>query len=182
MSEKLFNTDSSDIEYLIQGLSPNHYVKIYDETGLNIITIENANLGGYNFFGYNPIIDTDSGTKMILNSNLNGWSRVYSLPGKLHQDYTSIVNEIRNDGLVLSNPYPNPSLEFTRIDYKLPIGINQAEIVFFNIHGQEIKRFIVERNFDFIEISTTDLPSGTYYFCLNTSQGISESKKMIKIK
>ena len=183
ISENLFDTDISNIEYLVSGLYPNHYVTIYNETGSIISAIENANLGGLNIMGRGkPIFNTESGTKMILNSYSLGWSRVYSLPGELNQILSSTVNRIKLDETVLSNSYPNPTMDFTRIDYKLPFGIKEGEIVFFNIHGQEIKRFIVDRYFSSIEISTADLPPGTYYYRLNTSQGISEGKKMLKIE
>lgn len=183
ISEKLFNTDSSDIAYLVQGLSPEHYIKIYDETGKDLLTVDSASLGGYNsLYGYDPIFKTDSGTKMILNSNIYGWGRVYSLPGT---DKTNLIPTVENNDFnisSLSNPYPNPSDEYTRIDYKLPSGVNEGEMVFFDVNGRKIKQFNIDRSFGYLIISTTDLPAGTYYYTLQTVHGITEGKKMIIIK
>jgi len=91
VSEKLFDTDSSDIEYLLNIKAPQHCIKIYNEYGTLLLKVDSASLGGYNFYkGYNPIFNTTSGLKMILNSNLNDWGRVYSLPGTLQEDLISI--------------------------------------------------------------------------------------------
>jgi len=183
VSEKLFDTDSSDIEYLLSIKAPEHCIKIYDEYGSLLLKVDSASLGGYDFYvGYNPIFNTASGPKMILSSNLNGWGRVYSLPGTLEGELVSIeelnsVNEFR-----LSDPYPNPAIEYTRIDYKLPPEVIEGEIVFYNTQGQEINRFKVNGTSDHIKISTIDIPAGIYFYTLQTNIGRPTGSKLIKIK
>ncbi|MBC8046684.1 MAG: T9SS type A sorting domain-containing protein [Fimbriimonadaceae bacterium] len=82
----------------------------------------------------------------------------------------------------LSSPYPNPSVNTTRIEYKLPEGIYSGEIVFYDLQGKEIKRFKVDSTFDSLSISTSEIPAGTYYYQLQTSTENSEGKKMVVIK
>src|SRR6185369_1363143 len=95
----------------------------------------------------------------------------------------NIVGSSPNDNRYsLSNPYPNPTSNLTRIDYQLPNGVKQGEIVFFNMSGTEVKRFKVTSTFSFINVSAKDLPSGTYYYALETSSGKSEGKKMVVIR
>ena len=93
-----------------------------------------------------PIYNAPQGTKMIL-SYENMQAKVFSLPGVL----STSISEANNKLLIqssISNPYPNPAINATKIDYTLPKGINQGEIVFFNLQGKEVKRFEVDRTFD----------------------------------
>ena len=78
--------------------------------------------------------------------------------------------------------FPNPTSNLTRIDYQLPNGIKQGEFVFYNTMGTEVKRFKVTNTFSFIYVSAHDLPSGTYYYNLQTSAGASDGKKMVVIR
>ena len=68
------------------------------------------------------------------------------------------------------------------IDYTLPDGINEGEIVFYNSLGEEVKRFNVDRTSDHLSLSNIDLSAGTYFYQLQTSENSSDGKKMIVIK
>jgi hypothetical protein len=50
------------------------------------------------------------------------------------------------------------------------------------MQGKEIKRFKVDKTFDHLLISTSDIPAGTYFFQLQTSNQNSAGKKMVVIK
>jgi hypothetical protein len=82
----------------------------------------------------------------------------------------------------IANPYPNPSTTTTRIDYFFPNGTNDGEIVLYDLQGREIKRFKVDKTFDHLLISTVDIPAGTYFYQLQTSNQASEGKKMVVVK
>jgi hypothetical protein len=82
----------------------------------------------------------------------------------------------------LSNPYPNPTDNSTTLPFTLPDGENTGEIVLYNMQGNEIRRYKVDRSFSNIILNNSGLPSGNYYYQLVTSQGILGTKKVIVIK
>jgi hypothetical protein len=120
---------------------------------------------------------------MILSNN-NGKADVYSLPGTL----TVGIQEANNNLIAMqtqssvSNAYPNPTNNTTQIDYSLPLGINEGEIVFYDLQGTEVKRFKVDRTFSTLLVSTKELAAGTYYYQLQTTGDSSGGKKMVVIK
>jgi hypothetical protein len=181
ISENLFNTDPK-MEYLYSSSagSGSFYTGIYNEDGLLLFSdtglvairpsIEQQQY---------PIYNTSLGTKMII-SYSNGQAKVFGLGGTLT---TTIDNT--NQNLLksrISNPYPNPASNSTTIDYQLPAGSQQGEIVFYDFRGKEIKRFKVDNAFNSLILSTSDLPAGTYYYQLQTANNTSAGKKLVVIK
>jgi len=186
LSENLFDTDSG-IEFLYSyANNPDNFTGIYNDDGSLIFSDTGAAVVKINFhLQQYPIYNTTVGTKMILSYKGNDISsrkaKVFSLPGTL----TTAIQQ-SNGQLIemqgISNPYPNPTNNTTRVDYALPNGVNQGEIVFYDLQGKEIKRFKVDRTFDSLLISTNDIPAGTYYYQLQTSAQASEGKKMVVVK
>lgn len=182
LSENLFDTDSG-IEFMYVTRQNSFYnTRIYDEDGTILFSDNGAPIVKVNFHLQQfPIYNTSVGTKMML-SYENGQVKVFSLPGKLTTELKNNKNNLlTQDGLV-TNLYPNPVINTSRVDYELPEGINQGELVFYNSHGNEVKRFKVDKTFDHLIISTQDLSAGTYLYQLQTSTHHSESKKVVVIK
>jgi hypothetical protein len=127
-----------------------------------------------------PVYNTAYGTKMLL-SNINGDAHVFSLPGTLSTDIAAVYNNLVPK-IGLSDPYPNPANNATRIDYELPQGVNQGELVFYDLQGKEVKRFKVDNTFSNLLISTSDISAGTYYYQLQTTVQNSAGRKMVVIK
>lgn len=196
ISDNLFDLDSS-IEFLVNkplppyGFISSTYIVKEDESIL--LTVDSAYHGNYQnpnlISEFADIFPTPAGTKLILKKNNYGYF-VYSLPGSLpcyecsdgeFTGNTPIVNHNQNHNR-LSNPSPNPTSNLTRIDYQLSNGIKQGELIFYNTMGTEVKRFKITSTFSFIHVSAQDLPSGTYYYILETSAGVSEGKKMVVIR
>jgi len=179
ISQHLFDTDN-EIEFLyVDQNGPGSAVtQVINEDGSILFTATNqapfdkisAPLAQL------PIYNTSAGTKMIL-SGTDGNAYVYSLPGTL-----SNLKNIGSDNSGLSVPYPNPANDMTKIDYHLPVDVNKGEIVFFDIQGNEIKRFSVDQTFTTLLVSTSDIAAGTYYYQLQTAGQKSEGKKLIVIK
>jgi len=184
ISETLFNLDALvELSYSYSKLilsNPSYMSnesKIINENGSVLLTIPNcyyprAFSTGTN--GWKLFASIDSSTSSGIASN-----DIYSLPGTMPIMITE--NEINNSN-ALSFPYPNPSQTSTTINYKLPEGTNTAEIVFYNLNGQEIKRFKVDNTFSTLELNNSDLPSGTYLYNLLSSNFMTDAKKMIIIK
>ena len=126
-----------------------------------------------------PIYNTSVGTKMIL-SYENGQAKVFGLSGTLTTGIAVANEELLN--AKTSNPYPNPTSTTTHIDYTLPEGVNNGEIVFYDLQGKEIKRFAVDRTFNNLLISTSDIAAGTYYYQLQTSKENTKGKKLVVVK
>jgi hypothetical protein len=103
---------------------------------------------------------------------------VYNLVGSL--PIITGLNEGDPQNLT-SSFYPNPFSEKVVIDYTLPSGITNGEIILFDLNGAELRRYSVDNSFSNIELNNGDLPSGTYLYTINAG-GNSTTKKMIIIK
>jgi len=189
ITNSLFDCDTSNIEYLVSyrfynGVSYVYFVSIYRNNGTQLFNLNNAIIDQcYECNGKDShgITNTPNGTKMLLGDYPTGGNEyVYSLCGTLPSGFTSLMNNSYN-AFELSGNYPNPANDFTIVNYSLPEGERTGEIIFFDLQGNEVKRFTVDCMFDHLRISTYDLPSGTYIYALQTSKEISGSRKMIKI-
>jgi hypothetical protein len=187
LSEHLFNTDPKKEFMYVHTFTDasgngNFVTSIYDENGVMLFTDTavpnirmNIPLQQY------PIYNSSQGTKMIL-SLTNGQAHVWGLQGTLTTTIQASSQSLLSASSLISNPHPNPTNSSTTIDYKMPNGINEGEIVFYDLKGNEIKRFKVDQTFDSLLISTTDIPAGTYYYQLQTTSNISQGRKLVIIK
>ncbi|HKR03853.1 MAG TPA: T9SS type A sorting domain-containing protein [Bacteroidia bacterium] len=205
ITDALFDTDSTDIDYLIY-VQPttqpgiDSQIKIFEESGNLLLNLDSAGYG-YSFPGLNggvslPVVTTDSGTKfltwkgMFLGTN-GSYQIVYSLPGSLPCDICGgnfdnnpvQVNEINMalENFMLGDPYPNPGSSDIKIEYSLPARTTSGEIVFYDIHGNEIKRYKVDHHFNFLTLNVKELSAGTYFYQLVIDGNISMGKKMVVI-
>ena len=185
-SRSLFDCDTSNIEFLLYNIvntSPSKwysYVSIYRTDGTRIFFRDSSIV--YLNYGSSAdgsqIVVTPNGTKLMIKL-MNGDLEIYSLCGKLPTSYAIMKGPIGNN---LSAPYPNPSMSYTRIDYTLPEDVRFGEIVFYDIRGAEVKRFKVDHNFTNLQLNTSDLRSGTYYYNLQIPGKATEGKKLVVIK
>ena len=197
ISATLFDTDSTTIEYMVDysdGSMKGSGVNIYRDNGAILFSEQSSSA----FFGcfamtdpvrplWYPILATNTGTKMVLVAGYDSLTyipnafKVYSLPGVYYPNTTPNISQIDNQ-MGLSNPYPNPSIISAQIDYTLPDGVDRGEIVFYDLTGNEVKRFTVDKTFNTLFVSTSDITAGTYYYQLQTTRQSSEGKKMLVIK
>lgn len=87
------------------------------------------------------------------------------------------LSNINNTNL-LTNAYPNPADDFTKIDLDLG-GMNNAEIVFYNVLGEEIYKQKLNRNKRTLTINTTNWTDGIYYYSLLNNNNNLTTKKLI---
>jgi len=187
LSEQLFNMDAK-IEFLYgyvdQSTTPNtYYTGIYNEDGVLLFSdtgapIVNVNTPQQQF----PIYNTSVGTKMILSYD-NGHAKVFSLPGTLTTGIQKgNAQLVQAQGGQFSNLFPNPNSGTVTLQYELPKGETEGEIILYNQQGTEVKRYKVDGAFKNIIIDNTQLSQGTYIYQLVTSKGAVGVKKMVVMK
>jgi hypothetical protein len=196
ISDSLFNTTTSDIEYLVlyQDSTSVVHIVVFNDSGNKLFSQDSVSLtiSDPSWPYAEPVFYTPNGYKMIISSTVYGDSvaaYVYSLPGALpcsecsNGVLTGIENPLHNGNSgYLSSPYPNPNSHSTSIKYQLPEGISTGQLIFYDLSGREIKRYTVDRAFNTLELSTTDLASGTYLYILQTSGSNIGNRKMVVIK
>ena len=194
---KIYDTPFTDRGMSIQQTNDNGYIiagyyKFYDpekpdvyliKTNENGDTLWTKTYGGSNNDEGYSVQQTSDGGYIIAgytNSIGAGSSDVYLIKTDENGEISGI-NNAQSSFFELS-VYPNPAQYFTNIVYQLPTGVNKAELVFYDVKGNEVKRFAVDRTYDHLRISTAELSSGTYFYSLQTSKGIIGGKKMIIIR
>lgn len=193
ISEELFDTDPTDVEYFFLYNDANYTrrCRVFDESGNTLFAKDTANevvANAFDNYHENFIVHTSSGTKMTISDCPGKKAYVYSLPGFLachdctNGVTTTRINTTESPTVKDISNYPNPTGSQTTIVYDLPKEVSIADLVIYSITGQEIKRFKVSSVFHDIIIDTNDLSSGTYYYQIQTSTGYSQSKKMVVVK
>ena len=182
LSEHLFNTDNK-IEFMTSCTScsngDTYYTGIYNEDGTLLFSDTAFPAVRPNFpLQQYPIYNTSNGTIMIL-SYRNGQAKVFGLAGTLT---TAIYRNSHAFAGNMGNAYPNPTASASTIPYTLPQGSNSGEVVFYNTSGSEVKRFKVDNTFNDLQITTSDIPAGTYYYQLQVAGNASGAKKLVVVK
>ena len=186
LSESLFDTDSGiEFMYLATQTStpPYVYTGIYNDDGSLIFSDTAASEIFISFPSQQyPIYNTTQGTKMIL-SYKNGHAKVFGLVGTLSTGIQEANGQLMQaQGGQFSNLYPNPSNGAVTLQYALPKGEKEGEIILYNMQGSEVKRYKVDDTFTDIILDNTQLPAGTYFYQLTTSKRAVGTKKMIVVK
>lgn len=194
ISEALFNTDNN-IEFLIEIVAFNDAIGgsefktiIINEKSELVFEKNNVMLSWDETKPENKsIINTENGTKMILRSinNDEGSSDtlfIMDLPGTLScNDCESIPTksiEYTSKSVKLRN-YPNPSSDYTTIEYQIPDGESRAEIKIFSNDGKLVYTYQVDKTFNHIQVPTRNLLSGSYIYTIKTESGVTESEKLL---
>jgi hypothetical protein len=197
ISDSLFNTNPTNIEYFAEDIDINgiYHVRVFDDIGNTVFSKDSVTYAEILVpFPYVEwIFYTPNGYKMILQEQYNFGgdtsATVYSLPGALPCSECSNNNLItstqpllqQNNGSLL-NAYPNPAKNSTTIKYELPDGVNQGDIIFYDLQGRQVKTLTVDRTFDSLLVSTAELAAGTYFYILRAGGNYVGSKKVVIIK
>ena len=78
-----------------------------------------------------------------------------------------------------SNPYPNPSDNFTSFDYLLPKATKNSKIVIRNILGIVVKEVKIFNKKGNIKLSTEELTDGIYFYSIIVNDNIFITKRLI---
>ncbi len=84
-----------------------------------------------------------------------------------------------NEKLSVSNIYPNPANDFAIIDYTIYGNINDANITFYNIIGNEVEAFELDKNERKLRVKTSNWDSGMYMYQLVVDGKKLATKKLL---
>lgn len=184
VTENLFNNDSK-IELLYvyyQYVSTSntegyykYYTRVINEDGQELVKHDNAI--------YSSIykVDDDQYRLYIYTYDYSSFpydtkTFIYKFSG---YPYLLKSEEINAKSASLDNAYPNPAEAYTNIPYQLPHGMYDGQLKLFNIQGQQVASFPVDKNFNSIKLNTTSLQGGKYIYHIEAEGVRSESKSLI---
>jgi hypothetical protein len=124
------------------------------------------------FNGVSPTIMNVGGTDFKLATQYRDSStsivhkEIYSLPGSLPCNacggFVGINRPVVSNGY--PNIYPNPGSERVQISYDLQDVGQNATLQIINTSGQVVETYNLGSAFNFIEIDTSQFPSGIYHY------------------
>jgi hypothetical protein len=69
-----------------------------------------------------------------------------------------------------------------RIAYELPSGVSSGDLILTTEDGREVNRYRVTSAFSDLLIESDDLPSGSYFYHLQTEKGESQTQRIVMAK
>ena len=191
VSRQLFDCDSTNIEYLITraGFEPEErFVKIFREDGEEIFSlpehyyetqegiIQNPSIGY-------PLAQVEDGVQFVFRNGFGGTqvtspSKVYKSCGQIPSYSCQILGSGGNVGLDDNvggvNAYslhPNPGDNRFEIEYQLPNGQSEGQLLVYSISGQLVLEKRVGEAMRKILVNTSDWETGRYEVVLRTKEG-----------
>jgi len=101
-------------------------------------------------------------------------------PADRRENLSKNKSSDKNVNVVLSQNFPNPATEITRIEVEIPEGVNQLNLTVTDMNGKVAKRINLTNlnsGKEFIELDVNDLPNGQYFYTVEAN-GFKASKKM----
>ena len=83
-----------------------------------------------------------------------------------------------NDRIFVSHVYPNPASDFVDIDYQFS-GNQDLRVSFYNVLGEQVKEYALERDQRTLRISLREFSSGMYLYQLFIDGRSVATKKLI---
>lgn len=164
VSERLFNNDNL-LEYII---TTNNAWIIINEDGEEIFKKTYEEPGDYSF----ELFETKNGK--LLKVHQRYLVEIYALPG-----YTTPTGLRTTTIQSIGNPFPNPAKTYINLPYSLPEGTREATIRVFDAQGKMITTLRTNERSQFVRLETSNLPTGTYTYTLESRGQQIESKQFI---
>jgi hypothetical protein len=175
VSNTLFDTDPSDIEYLVWTSSDTWIFKLDGTVLFHLAGSGPGSMtGGFHNYYDHAITNTENGAIMRLwVGGIDNWA-FYQLPGCLYEPSCSPwsgTNLPAEPNKVTDlRAYPNPTASHVTIPYQLPAGVNQGELALYGMSGELLRTWQVGRAFSHFIADLSALPAGTY-ICRLTAAG-----------
>ncbi len=87
---------------------------------------------------------------------------------------TAGVGEVSKQNNLIA--YPNPANQNVSISYNVK---EASEIIFYNIVGEQVKKVEVNAGSNQLEIETSSLPAGTYFYSMISDSKITATKRLV---
>jgi Secretion system C-terminal sorting domain len=196
VTETLFDTDSTTIEFAMSATGPNpgsfHFAVLREDGTALFTKTPGTFMGGAGDgtgLNANPfIVQTNTGAKLLLQAALLQPTEIYALPGTLPCPQYCDGSLITGSGEQLAPPpgtqlslFPNPANEGTAVIYELPQGTNTADLVFYNTTGQVILQLPVDSSTDRVQVNTSMLAAGTYLYQLRTATEVIGGPRLVVV-
>lgn len=118
---------------------------------------------------------------------LDGGTHVVQITDATGCQYTEEIIIVSTDSpypepVQLGQNIPNPASNITTIHYNIPAKINNAELVIFNINGQQVKHYPIATGEGSVNVNLNNLADGMYMYALMSNGQMIASKRMIVTK
>lgn len=84
-----------------------------------------------------------------------------------------------SEKLRVLNAYPNPANEYTEIDYQMSGNVGSAKIALFNVIGNNVAEYDLDKNDRQLRIPTREMPTGVYFYRLLLEGKAVATKKLL---
>ncbi len=184
ISTTLFDTDSTTVEYLVEGkdLSGTWGTHIFNENNTQVFTAPGYYLwqqiivlGKSKLFP--NVINTDQGSKLLL-LNVNGGVRIWSLPGTYYS-YSGTGDDDNLLEMDLGLPAPNPSATRIIIPINIPSEAINPQLIMISDSGTEVGRYILNPGQDSFTLDTAQFAPGMYLLTIIAENGRSKTRKVM---
>ena len=109
----------------------------------------------------------------INNSNDSAWVVVHFNATPL------VINEPAIAKAEISNPYPNPAINYTSFKYSFPENTLHAQFVLRDILGSPVKEIEIDNPEGRLFVNTTDIKSGIYFYSFYVDDKLILTKRLI---
>ena len=182
VSEHLFNDDELiELVYIYSKYVPTDFsyyftfeTRLINENGVDLLALPSG-------AGFTELIETvEHGKKFLVYKYdysvipYRTSTYVYALP---EEEEPAASYDIT--GFSPGNAYPNPGHEQVNIPVSLPEGVYSGSLEIMDMNGRKILSYPVTASMRHLQLSTRQMPPGTYLYQLNAGQVQSGVKKIV---
>lgn len=123
---------------------------------------------------------TTSTTTTVKNRTTKETASVAATDSRPSLDETKSEDLLFNsDKIRVLNAYPNPANDYTEIDYQIAGSVGIAKITLFNVIGNSVAEYELDKNDRQLRISTREMPTGVYFYRLLLEGKATATKKLL---
>lgn len=152
-----------------------YYTKVINADGSEILSVD----GG--LYSYMYRINANDYRLFIYAYDYSSWpydmsTSIFELPG---YPYLLKNAEVSSKSASIGDAYPNPASNFVTVDYALPYGVSEANLMIYDMGGVLMKSYRVDKYFNALQLNAGTLLPGSYLYNIEADGIKSESKQLI---